>query len=145
MIEQREPPRQRRVLAVLEHAGLAELVLRQRRAAARAPLRGAVAADETSAIVHDLEETPDVFDVGVAERVVVALPVHPLPEPLGRPPQLPRGPGDDGAAFGLDLVEAVLLDILPGVHAERLLEDDLDPQPLAVPAVLVPLVVAPQS
>src|SRR5207253_3258515 len=83
----------------LEHARLAEFVLRQRRAAPRAPLRRAVAADEPSAIVHDLEEPPDVFDVGVAERVVVALPVHPLPEPLGRPPQLRRGPGDEAAAL----------------------------------------------
>src|SRR3954470_21506518 len=128
MIEQRKPHRQRRILAVLEHAGLAELVLRQRRAAARAPLRGAVAADEPSAIVYDLEEPPDVFDVGVAERVVVALSVHPLPEPLRRPPQRPRGPGDDVAAFGGELVEAVLLDLLLGVHAQRLLDADLDPQ-----------------
>src|SRR5919204_543928 len=145
MLEERWPHRQCRILAILEHAGLAELVLRERRAAARAPLRRAVAADEPPAIVHDLEEPPDVLDVGVAERVVVALPVHPLPESLGRPPELPGRPGDDLAAFGGELVEAVLLDLLLGVHAERLLDGDLDPQALAVPAVLVALVVAAQG
>ena len=95
---------------------------------------------QPAALVHDLEEAPDVLDVGVAEREVVVLPVHPLAEPLGRARQLARGPRDDLAALLREALEAVVLDLRLRVESERLLDADLDPQPLAVVAVLVALV-----
>ena len=80
-VEEREADGERRVGAVLVDARLRQLVLRERRAAARAPLRRAMADVQPSAIVHELQEPPDVLDVGVAEREVVGPPVHPLTEP----------------------------------------------------------------
>ena len=143
-LEQREAHVERGILALLVHARLRELVLRERRAAARAPLGGAVPAKQPAAVMHHAQEAPDVLDVGVAERVVVALPIHPHPEPLRRPAQLVRGPGDHLAAARGEALEPVLLDLALGVQAERLLHPDLDPQPLAVPPVLVALVAAAQ-
>jgi hypothetical protein len=95
--------------------------------------------------VHDGEEAPDVLDVGVGEREVVAAPVHPLAEPDRALGQLRRRPLDDAAAAAGELGEAVLLDLALGVEPELPLDADLDPQPLAVEAVLVALVVAAQG
>ena len=86
------------IAPLLVDAALRQLVLRDRRAAARAPLRRAVTEVEPAALVHELEEPPDVLDVRVAEREVVTSPVHPLTEadrPVGqrsrRPARPPRG------------------------------------------------------
>ena len=99
---------------------------------------------EPAALVHDLEEAPDVLDVRVGERVVVGVPVHPHAEP---PVLLGDHLGVLGdalpAAVG-ELGEAVLLDLALRVEAERLLDLDLDPEALAVEAVLVALVEAAQ-
>ena len=81
-VEQRQADEERRVGALLVDAGLRELVLRDRRPAARAPLGRAVAQVEPPALVHELQEAPDVLDVRVGEREVVVAPVHPLAEPL---------------------------------------------------------------
>ena len=81
MVEQREADEQRRVAAVL--VGADQLVLRDRGPAARAPDVRAVAHVEPAALVDGLEEPPDVLDVRVPEGVVVVVPVHPHPEPLG--------------------------------------------------------------
>ncbi len=79
-VEQREADEQRRVGTILIDARLRQLVLRERRSAAGAPLRRAVPHVEPAAFVDDLQELPDVLDVRVAEREVVVAPVHPLPE-----------------------------------------------------------------
>src|SRR5204863_8914296 len=78
---QREADVERRVLelAVVLLARL--LVLRERRAAARAPLRRAMSLVEPAAPVRLGEEPPDVLDVRVREGQVVVAPVHPLTEP----------------------------------------------------------------
>ena len=49
---------------------------------------------EPPALVHELEEAPDVFDVRVREGVVVVAPIHPLAEPLRPADELLRRPGD---------------------------------------------------
>src|SRR5205823_2566912 len=135
---------QRRMVEVLVLAR-EQLVLRDRRAAARAPGRGAVAFVQPAAREDGLEEGPDVSDVRVRERVVVVAPVHPHPEParlacddLGvlRDPLL--------AALG-ELGQAVLLDLALRVEPERLLDLDFDPEPLAVESVLVALVEAAEG
>ena len=89
-----------------------------------------------------LEEAPDVFDVRVAEREVVAAPVHPLAEPLRALGDVRRRLDDDLAAAARELGEAELLDLALGVQAQLALDADLDPEALAVEAVLVALVVA---
>ena len=80
-VEQREAHVQRRVAPVLVDARLRQLVLRERGAAARAPLGRAMSEVQPPALVDDPEESPDVLDVRVAEREVVVPPVHPLPQP----------------------------------------------------------------
>ena len=94
--------------------------------------------------MDDLQEPPDVLDVRVAEREVVVAPVHPLAEPLRAPRQRLRRLDDDLAALAGELLEAVLLDLALRVQPELPLDADLDPEPLAVEAVLVPLVEAAQ-
>ena len=90
----------------------------------------------------DLEELPDVGDVGVRHRVVRAVPIHPLSEPL-RLTCLDRGVlGNAVAAGASEPVETVLLDLLLRVETKRLLDLDLDPQPLTVEPILVAQLVA---
>jgi hypothetical protein len=90
--------------------------------------------------VDDLQELPDVFDVGVGKRVIVGAPIHPLAKPDRPGGQLGRRPLHDLPASGRERLEAVLLDLALGVQAEFALNPDLDPQSLAVEAVLVALV-----
>ena len=121
-------------------AGL--LVLRERRAAAGAPLGRAVALVQPSARVHLLEEAPDVLDVRVREGVVVVAPVHPHAE-ARRLLDHHRGVVRDPlAALRGELGQAVGLDLALRVQPERLLDLDLDVQPLRVEAVLVAEVMA---
>ena len=143
-VEQREADEERRVGAVLVDAGLRQLVLRERRPAARAPFRRAVALDQHAPRVHELEELPDVLDVRVAEGEVVVAPVHPLPEALRAARQRGRRPDDDVAALPGERLEPVLLDLRLRVEAQLALDADLDPEALAVEAVLVALVEAAQ-
>jgi hypothetical protein len=122
--------------------GVDQLVLGERRAAARAPHHRAVAAVQPAALVADLQEAPDVADVRVGHREVAGVPVHPLAEParlLGLDAGVLRHPLAAGAR---EHVEPVALDLALRVQAERLLHLDLDPQPLAVEPVLEALVVA---
>src|SRR5918996_5285803 len=120
------------------------LMLRDRGPAAGAPDGRAMAHVEPAALVDGLEEAPDVLDVRVGERVVVALPVHPHPE-AGRLLRDHLGEvGDTLLAALRELGEPVLLDLVLRVEPERLLHLDLDPQALTVEAVLVALVEAPQ-
>ena len=139
-LEEREANVERGVAPVLVDACLRELVLRQRRAAARAPLRRAMAEVEPAALVDELQEPPDVLDVRVAEREVVVPPVHPLAEADRALRQRLGGLHHDLTAAPGELREPVLLDLPLRVEPERALDADLDPEPLAVEPVLVALV-----
>ena len=141
-LEEREANVERGIAPLLVHAGLGELVLRQRGAAARAPLRRAMTEVEPAALVHELQEPPDVLDVRVAEREVVLPPVHPLAEADRAFRQRLGGLHHDLAATPGELGEPVLLDLPLRVEPERALDADLDPEPLTVEAVLVALVEA---
>ena len=90
----------------------------------------------------DLEEAPDVADVGVGHRVVRPLPVHPHAEAAGLLGLYAGVLGHAIAAGAREAVEPVGLDLVLRVEPERLLDLDLDPEPLAVEAVLVALVLA---
>jgi hypothetical protein len=99
-----------------------------------------VAHIEPTLLVDDLEEPPDVLDVRVREREVVVAPVHPLPEPFRSACQLLRRLDDDLAAALGELLQAVFLDLPLRVQTQRFLDADLDPEPLAVEAVLIALI-----
>ena len=141
-IEQREADVERRVGAI--DVGADQLVLGDRRAAARAPLGRAVPHVEPVPLVDALQHPPDVLDVRVAEGEVVLAPVHPLPEPDRAAGQRLGRPHDDVAAAARELLEAELLDLALRVEPELALDADLDPEPLRVEAVLVALVEAAQ-
>ena len=100
---------------------------------------------ERATLLKRLQEPPDVLDVGVAEREVVVAPVHPLAQADRLLDDHARGLGDKVTAFACELGEAVLLDLVLRVQPEVALDLDLDPEPLAVEAVLVALVEAAQS
>src|SRR5690349_16616888 len=91
-----------------------------------------------------LEEPPDVLDVRVGEREVVVAPVHPLAEALRLLGHDADEPGDALPAALCELREPVGLDVALRVEPELLLDLDLDPEALAVEAVLVALVEAAQ-
>src|SRR5262249_15648917 len=131
-VAQREAHVERGIRLLLVDAGLRQLVLRERRAAARAPGGRAVTQVEPAPLVAELQEPPDVLDVRVGEREVVVAPVHPLPEALAAAGELLRRLDDDLAAAGGELLEAVRLDLALRVEPELPLHPDLDPQPLAV-------------
>src|SRR5207244_7724193 len=80
----------------------------------------------------------------VREGVVVVVPVHPHPEPARLLGDHLAELGDALLAALRELGEPVLLDLALRVEAERLLDLDLDPEPLAVEAVLIALVEAAQ-
>ena len=67
-VEQREADEERRVGLVLVDAALRQLVLRDRRPAARAPLRRAVALVEPAALVHGLRKR-QMYSMFVSENV----------------------------------------------------------------------------
>src|SRR6185295_4482478 len=140
---QREADEERRIRLVAVDVGLRQLVLRDRGAAARAPLGRAVSLVQRAALVQGLQEPPDVLDVPVAEGVVVVPPVHPLAEPDRLTRDDTRRLRDQLAATTRELVEPVLLDLRLGVDAEFALDLDLDPQTLTVEPVLVALVEPP--
>jgi hypothetical protein len=141
-LPQREPDEERRVGAVLIDARLRELVLRERRPTARAPLGGAMPHEDAAALVHQLQEAPDVLDVRVTEREVVGTPVHPLAEADRALRELVGGPDHLLAATPRELREPELLDLTLRVEPELALDADLDPEALAIEAVLVALVMA---
>src|SRR5687767_6212034 len=95
--------------------------------------------------MHFSEEAPDVLDVRIGERVVVAIPVHPQAEALRALGDLLGVPGNALSAAGCERGQSVLLDLALRVESERLFDLDFDPQPLAVEAVLVALVEAAQA
>ena len=88
------------------------------------------------------QEAPDVLDVGVGKRQVVVAPVHPLAEALRLPRHHADEAGDPLLTTLGELGEAVVLDVALRVEPELLLDLDLDPEALAIEAVLVALVEA---
>ena len=141
-VEEREADGERRVGPVLVDARLRQLVLREGRAAAGAPLGRPVTHVDAAPLVHEPQEPPDVLDVRVAEGEVVGAPVHPLAKPDRALGQLPGRPDDLRAAPARELGKAELLDLALRVEPELPLDADLDPEPLAVEAVLVALVMS---
>ena len=135
-----EADEERRIGALLVASD--QLVCRDGGSAARAPLGGPVPAVEPPALVHELEEAPDVFDVRIREGVVVVAPIHPLAEPLRPPDELLRRPGDLFPALTCELGEPVRLDLALRVEAEFPLDAHLNPEALTIEAVLVALVEA---
>src|SRR5919109_2892413 len=126
-----------------------EFMLTERGAAAPAPRHDAVTAVEPSLLLTRFEEIPDMLDVVVVHREIrgglslLVIPMHPLPKADGL---LRNTLGEffhTGAASAGELVQTVVHDVLLRVEAQLLLNLDLQPQPLAVEAVLPPLVVTP--
>src|SRR4029079_10591963 len=140
LFEQWKPHEQRRVGPVLIDAALRQLVLGEGRATARTPFGRSVAQVEPAALVHDLEEPPDVLDVLVGEREVVVPPVHPLAKADGTFGECLRRPHDNLAAAVSELGKPELLDLPLRVEPEVPLDTDLDPESLTVESVLVALV-----
>src|SRR5439155_8887106 len=135
---------ERRVLELLVVLLAGLFVLRERGAASGAPLGRAVALVEPAAPARLGEEAPDVLDVRVRERQVVVAPVHPLAEALRLLGHHADELRDPLLAALRELGEPVVLDLPLRVETELLLDLDLDPEALAVEAVLVALVEAPE-
>src|SRR5512133_4096731 len=114
-----------------------QLVLRERRPTAWTPLDRTVSLVQPAALVALLQETPDVLDVRVGERVVVVVPVHPHAEASALVGDDLRVLGDSLLAALGELRDPVLLDLPLRVQAELALDAHLDPETLAVEAVLV--------
>ena len=122
--------------------GIDELVLREGGAAAGAPGHGPLGRRDPAALVAALQEVPDVFDVGVGMGVVGVVPVHPLTEANGLA-GLDAGEGFDAGAAGVgEGFQAKGFDVALGVEAQVFFDFNLQPEALAVEAVLVALVVA---
>ncbi len=118
------------------------LVLRQSGAAARAPGHRSMTLVEPALLVHELQHVPDVRDVQIAVRVVRVRPVHPLTHP-----DRVLGDGHGGSVHALaaslgEFRDPVRLDIPLAVEVQLALDLHLDPEALAVEAVLIALVVA---
>ena len=131
-VGQREPHVDRGVDVVL--VALGHLVVRERRLVARAVGRDAVVLDEQALAVDLLERPPDALDVARGHRQVGLVEVDPVAHALGH-----RGEGADVlerrlAAGGVELGDAVALDVALGREAELLLHGELHRQPVAVPA-----------
>ena len=123
-----------RVLDVL--VALGDLVRGQRGAAAGAVGDDAVALVEQVALPHRLERPPDRLDVLRLERPVGLVEVDPVGDPLGQPVPVLEVLEDRLAALGVELGDAVALDVGLGLEAQLLLDGDLDRQAVAVPAAL---------
>src|SRR5262249_27075877 len=140
---------------------LVHLHLRQANRAARAPRHGVVSTVDELPVVALLEERPDGVVVLLRHRevaaalvgaflpVVAAVPVHPVAQ-ADRLLRLPAGKLIDALLAerheAVDAGEAVAgdeaLDVALGAEAQLLLDLDLDPEALAVEAVLVAQLVA---
>ena len=126
---------QREVLGL--DVGAEHLVLRQAGAATRAPRQRHVTLVQVGALEALLEEQPDRFDVVVRVREVGVVPVHPLPEARRLLGDHLRVLVDPFAARPREVLDAERLDVGLALEAERPLDLDLDPESLAVEAVLV--------
>lgn len=121
---------------------LGQLVVGQAGAAARAPGGDAVVLDQQALVEDLLERPPDGLDVRRVHRPVGLVEVDPVPHAGG---QLGEGVGVAGhrlAALGVELGDAVRLDVLLAGEAELLLDGQLDREAVTVPAGLAGDVVA---
>ena len=139
-VDDREGDVDARVLDVL--VALGDLVRGQRGAAARAVGDDLVALVEQVALPQRLQRPPDRLDVLRLERAVGLVDVDPVADPLGQPVPVLEVLEHRLAALGVELGDAVALDVVLGLEAELLLDGDLDRQTVAVPAALA-LDVAP--
>ena len=119
-----------------------DLVVGDASAAPGAPGHDIAALVDVSLLVADLEEVPDGVVVLVRHRMVRVVPVHPVAEPDRLLGLDVREPPDALLAEIDELIDAELLDVGLGGHAEVFLDVDLDPQALPVEAVLVALLEA---
>ena len=133
-VDDRERDVDARVLDVL--VALGDLVRGQRGAAAGAVGHDLVALVEQVAVPHRLQRPPDRLDVARLERPVRLVEVDPVADPLGQPVPVLEVLEDRLAALGVELGDAVALDVVLGLEAELLLDGDLDRQAVAVPAAL---------
>ena len=134
--DDREPDVDRGLSHVLIGARLAQLVARQRGAAASAVRHDLEAFVDEVAVPHLAEQPPDALDVLVVEGPVRVRGVDPHPDASRQ-----RRPVLDVALHRLaaPLVERLdpeVLDLVLVRDAERLLHLDLDRQPVAVPSAL---------
>ena len=107
--------------------GVDQLVLRERRAAARAPGHGALRHLDPAALVTAPQKAPDVLDVAVGVGVVGVVPIHPLPQARGLR-GLDRRIGGDPLAAGLGKgFEPEGLDVALGLEPELFFDFDLEP------------------
>ena len=119
-----------------------DLVVGDAGAAPGTPRHDVAALVDVPLLVADLEEVPDGVVVLVRHRVVRVVPVHPVAEP-DRLLRLDVGESPHALLAQLDeLIDAELLDVGLGGHAEIFFDVDLDPQSLPVEAVLVSLLEA---
>ena len=138
----READVDRGVEHVLVDAGLAELVAGERGAAARAVGDDLELLVQQPLVVDRLQRPPDRLDVVGVERPVGVVEIDPEPDPLGQPVPVLDVAEHLLAAAGVELRDAVALDVVLGGHPELGLDGQLDRQAVAVPAALALDVVA---
>ncbi len=121
---------------VLVPAGLAQLVVGQAGAAARAVRGDAEVAEQQVLVPDDLQRPPDGLDVGGVHRAVGLGHVDPVAHPLGHLLEGVHVAPHRLAAALVELGDAVRLDLGLAGQAELTLDGDLDGQAVAVPARL---------
>ncbi len=137
---QREADEDRRVDDGL--VALGQLVVGEAGAAARAPGGDPVVLDQQALVEDLLERPPDGLHVGRVHGAVGLVEVDPVAHPVG---ELDEGVGVAGhrlAALGVELGDAVRLDVLLAGEAELLLDGEFDREAVTVPAGLAGDVVA---
>ncbi len=137
---QREPDVDRRVGDGL--VALGQLVVGEPGAAARAVRRDAVVLDQQAAGVDVLQRPPHRLHVAGVHGAVGVLGVDPVPHPLGHLLEGVDVPQHRRAALGVELRDAVRLDVILAGEAELLLDRELHGEAVAVPARLALDVVA---
>jgi hypothetical protein len=95
-----------------------------------------VALVEEVLVPHRLERPPHGLDVRGVHRPVGVVEVDPERDALRQPVPVLEELHDRLAALGVELRDAVALDVVLGLEPELLLHGDLDGQPVAVPAAL---------
>ena len=121
---------------------LRQLVVGQAGAAARAPGGDAVVLDQQALVEDLLERPPDGLDVLGVHGPVGVVQVDPVAHAGRQLGERVGVPGHRLAALGVELGDAVRLDVLLAGEAELLLDGELDGQAVAVPAGLAGHVVA---
>ena len=137
----RQPDREREVGQLAVALGR-QLLVGEPGPAARAPRHHVVPAVDQPAPMALRQEGPDRVVVLVGVRVVAVVPVHPHPEANGLLGDAVRETLHARLAELDEAVDPVALDVALVCEAQLLLGLDLDPQALAVEAVLVALPLA---